>query len=360
VEDVTVYPAEALRAFSASVLALGGVPPDDAELAAEVLLSADLRGIDSHGVARLRGYHDVLRSGRVNPTPRVRVLRETASTATVDADNGLGLVVAPRANEMAMEKALAAGSGWVAVRNSNHFGIAGYYPLRALERDLIGWAMTNSSALVAPLFGAARMLGTNPIAVAFPGHEEPPIVIDFATSAVAFGKIEIARRLGVPLAAGWAVDAEGRPTADPQAVYDGGALLPIGSSRELGGHKGYALGLMVDVLSGALSGANWGPFAPGFVIGQHPDAGVGAGIGHLFGALRIDGFIDPGEFRRQVDHLVRTLRATPPAPGTDGPLVPGDPERAAEIARRRDGIPLIAPVAADLEALAAETGIPLG
>jgi LDH2 family malate/lactate/ureidoglycolate dehydrogenase len=357
---VTTYSLDLLRAFSAGVLAHGGVPAADAELAAEVLLSADLRGIDSHGVARLRGYHEVLRAGQVNPKPHLRVIRETASTATVDADNGLGLVVAPRANELAMEKAVAAGSGWVAVRNSNHFGIAGYYVMRALERDLIGWAMTNSSALVAPLFGAARMLGTNPIAVAFPGLEEPPIVIDFATSAVAFGKIEIAKRLGVAIPEGWAIDEEGRPATDPQAVYDGGALLPIGSNRELGGHKGYALGLMVDVLSGVLSGANWGPFAPSFAIQQVPEASVGAGIGHLFGALRIDGFIDPVEFRRQVDHLVRVLRATPPAPGTAGPLVPGDPERKAEAERRQDGIPLIGPVAADLEALAAETGIPLG
>lgn len=335
------------------------MPAEDAALAADVLLAADLRGIDSHGVARLRGYCEVLRSGLVNPTPELRVVRETLTTATVDGDNGLGLVVGPRANELAMEKALDAGSGWIAVRNSNHFGIAGYYVLKALERDLIGWAMTNSSALVAPLFGIGRMLGTNPLAIAFPGLDEPPIVIDFATSAVAFGKIEIARRMGQPIPEGWAVDMGGRPATDPQAVYDGGALLPLGSTREQGGHKGYALAMMVDVLSAVLSGANWGPFAPAFVIEQEPAGRVGEGIGHFFGALRIDGFIDPDEFKRQVDHLVRTLRATPPAPGTGGPLIPGDPERAAEAARRRDGIPLIPAVAADLEALAAETGVPL-
>ena len=258
-----------------------------------------------------------------------------------------------------MDKALDTGSGWVAVRNTNHFGIAGYYVLQALERDLIGWAMTNSSALVTPLFGNARMLGTNPFAIAFPGDEEPPIVIDFATSAVAFGKIEIARRKGLPIPEGWAIDAAGAATTDPQAVYDGGALLPLGSTRELGGHKGYAMAMMVDVLSAVLSGANWGPFAPTFVIEQEPPGAVGKGIGHFFGALRIDGFIDPDEFKRQVDHLVRTFRATRPAPGTDGPLIPGDPEREAEAVRSRDGIPLIPAVAADLEALSAETGVPL-
>jgi L-2-hydroxycarboxylate dehydrogenase (NAD+) len=357
---VKTYPAAALHEFSARVLALGGVSAEDAGLAADVLIAADLRGIDSHGVARLRGYFQDLRAGRINPAPHPRVVRETMTTATIDADNGLGLVAGPRANEIAMEKALETGSGWVAVRNTNHFGIAGYYPLRALERDLIGWAMTNSSALVAPVFGLARMLGTNPLAIAFPGLEEPPIVIDLATSAVAFGKIEIARRKGEPIPEGWAIDAAGRPATDPQAVFDGGALLPVGSTRELGGHKGYALGMMVDVLSAVLSGANWGPFAPSFAIDQTPPGSVGAGIGHFFGALRIDGFIDPDEFKRQVDHLVRTFRSTTPAPGTNGPLVPGDPEREAEAVRRSRGIPLIGPVAADLEALAAETGVPLG
>ncbi len=357
--ELKTYPAHVLRAFSARLLAEAGLPPGDADLAADVLLAADLRGIDSHGVARLRGYLDALRSGRVNPNPELRVVRETLTTATVDADNGLGLVVGPRANEIAMAKAVDTGSGWVAVRNSNHFGIAGYYVLQALERDLIGWAMTNSSALVTPLFGVGRMLGTNPLAIAFPGLDEPPIVIDLATSAVAFGKIEIARRRGLPIPEGWAVDAGGQPTTEPQAVYDGGALLPVGSTRELGGHKGYALAMMVDVLSSVLSGANWGPFAPAFAIEQSPPGSVGAGIGHFFGALRIDGFIDPEEFKRQVDHLVRTFRATPAAPGTGGPLVPGDPEREAEAVRNREGIPLIPPVAADLEALAAETGVPL-
>jgi LDH2 family malate/lactate/ureidoglycolate dehydrogenase len=204
------------------------------------------------------------------------------------------------------------------------------------------------------------MLGTNPLAIAFPGGEEPPIVVDLATSAVAFGKIEIARRRSLAIPEGWAIDSAGGVATDPQAVYDGGALLPLGSTRELGGHKGYALAMMVDVLSGVLSGANWGPFAPAFAITQTPPGRVGAGIGHFFGALRIDGFIEPDEFKRQVDHLVRTFRASRPAPGTGGPLVPGDPERAAAAERRRDGIPLIRAVAADLAALAVETGVPLG
>src|SRR5215831_14863718 len=206
--DVKTYPAEALRAFSERLLALAGLPGEDAALAADVLLAADLRGIDSHGVARLRGYYDVLRSGQVNPTPELRVTRETLTTATVDGDNGLGLVVGPYANGIAMAKALDAGSGWVSVRNTNHFGIAGYYVLQALERDLIGWAMTNTTKLVAPLWGAERMLGTNPIAIAFPGKEEPAIVIDMASCAAAYGKIEMARRRGEAIPDGWVIDSQ--------------------------------------------------------------------------------------------------------------------------------------------------------
>ena len=215
--ETSSYPIERLREFSTRVFLHFGVPEADARLAADVLATSDLRGIDSHGVARLHTYFDMLAFGRINPRPDLRVVRETPSTATVDGDNGLGLVVGPKANPIAMEKAHAVGSGWVSVGNTNHFGIAGYYPLQALKRNLIGWAMTNSSKLVAPIWGAERMLGTNPIAIAFPGLEEPPIVIDMATSAVAYGKIEIAMRKGRPLEDGWAVDQNGLATHDPRS-----------------------------------------------------------------------------------------------------------------------------------------------
>jgi L-2-hydroxycarboxylate dehydrogenase (NAD+) len=354
------FAPERLREFSARVFQHFGVPRRDAELAAEVLSAADLRGIDSHGVARLHTYFDMLELGRINPRPQPKIVRQTASTATVDGDNGLGLVVGPWANEVAMEKAAAVGTGWVSVCNTNHYGIAGYYPLKALERDLIGWSMTNSTKLVAPLWGAERMLGTNPIAIAFPGLEEPPIVIDLATPAVAYGKIEIAKRKGEKIPHGWAIDRHGRVTDDPQGMIDGGALLPLGSDREHGGHKGYALGMMVDVLVAVLSGANWGPFTPPFALRQEiPARSVGKGIGHFFGAMQIAGFIDPTEFKRQIDDLVRTFRATKPAPGTNGPLIPGDPERECERERSRNGIPLVLPVVEDLRDISKRTGIPL-
>lgn len=358
--ETLLFPSEMLARFSRRVFEHFGVPPDDARIAAGILEAADLRGVDSHGVARLRTYFDMLSLGRINPKPSVTIVRESASTATVDGDNGLGLVVGPKANAIAMAKAAEAGSGWVSVRNTNHYGIAAWYVLEALKKDLIGWAMTNSTKLVAPLWGAERMLGTNPIAIAFPGAEEPPIVIDLATCAAAYGKIEIAVRAGEKIPKGWAIDRAGKDTEDPQAMIDGGALLPLGSDRERGGHKGYGLAIAVDVLSAVLSGANWGPFTPPFALRQEiPARAVGLGIGHFFGALRIDAFIDPDEFKRQIDDFVRTFRATRPAPETNGPILPGDPEREAEAIRSKLGIPLVVPVVQDLEEISRCTGIAL-
>jgi L-2-hydroxycarboxylate dehydrogenase (NAD+) len=354
------FPWPRLHEFCAGVFRHLGVPEGEARLAADVLSAADRRGIDSHGVARLRTYFDLLSIGKINPRARPRIARETASTATVDGDNGLGLVVGPWANDIAMEKADRAGTGWVAVCNTNHFGIAGYYVVKALERDMIGWAMTNSSRGVAPAGGAERMLGTNPIAIGFPTGEEPPIVIDMSTCAVPLGKIEIALRKGQSIPLGWAIDREGNPTTDPRAMIDGGALLPLGSDREHSAHKGYCLALAVDALSAVLSGANWGPFAPPFALRQpDPERVVGKGIGHFFGAMRIDAFRDPQEFKAQIDDVVRTLRATRPARGTPAVLIPGDPERAAEQERETAGIPLLPPVLEDLCEISRRTGVPL-
>jgi L-2-hydroxycarboxylate dehydrogenase (NAD+) len=353
------YPIGQLHEFTQRVLKHFGVPAGDARQAADVLAAADLRGIDSHGVARLRTYFDMLSLGRINPNPKPHIVRESPSTATVDGDNGLGLVVGPWANRVAMDKADAVGSGWVSVRNTNHYGIAGYYSLEAMKRDLLGFSMTNSTKLVAPLWGAERMLGTNPIAIAFPAEEEPPVVVDLATSAVAYGKVEIAKRKNEQIPVGWAVDAEGRDTTDPAAMMNGGAQLPLGSDYEHGGHKGYCLAAMVDILCCVLSGANWGPFAPPFALQQEiPDRQVGKGIGHFFGAMQIAGFIDPAEFRRQMDDWIRTFRATKPAPGTSGPRIPGDPEREAEAVRSEQGVPVLMPVVEHLRYMAREIGVP--
>lgn len=352
---------DALRSFAEEVFRAYGVPARDAETAADVLVAADRRGVDSHGVARLETYVSLLEAGQINPKPDIEIVRETVATATVDGDDGLGLVVGPYANRIAMEKAEDAGTGWVAVRGSNHFGIAGYYPLAAIERNLVGWAVTNTSRIVTPLWGAERMLGTNPLATAFPGKEEPSVVIDMATSIVAYGKLEMAHRRGEPVPEGWGIDARGRPTTDPEAIMEDGAQLPLGGDRAHGGHKGYCLSALVDLMSCLFSGAAWGPFAPAFAAGDNvpeEEGREGEGLGHLFGAWSIGAFTEPERFRERVDRWVRRFRETRPAPGTDGPLIPGDPEREAAKRRKNEGVPLLPAVVEDLRAIADRAGVP--
>jgi LDH2 family malate/lactate/ureidoglycolate dehydrogenase len=348
-----------LKEFSIQVFLHFGISKIDATQAAEVLSLSDLRGIDSHGVARLHTYFDMLTLGKINSKPNIKIIRDKKSVCTVDGDNGLGLVVGPKANEIAMDKADAHGSGWVSVCNTNHYGIASYYSLEALKRDMIGWSMTNSTKLVAPLWGAERMLGTNPISIAFPGLKNLPIVIDLATSAAAYGKIEIAKRKGAPVPKGWIIDDQGEMTTDPNDMINGGALLPLGSERELGGHKGYALSAMVDILTSVLSGANWGPFAPPFALRQEtPSRSVGKGIGHFFGAMQIDGFMEVDEFKKRIDEWIEVFRNTKTAKGHPAVLIPGDPEHAEEAVRRKNGIPLIQAVVDDLKDISKQTGIP--
>ena len=336
-----------------------GLPEKDAQTAAEVLVAADLRGIDSHGVSRLNSYVEMIHKGHFNPRPDITVIRETASTALVDGDNGLGLVVGPRANLMAMDKAEECGSGWVTVRNSNHYGIAGFYPIQALRKNLIGLSMTNASPIVTPTFGKGRRIGTNPIAIAFPGKKEPPIVIDMATSAAPFGKLEMAMLANRSIPEGWSVDSHGAPTTDPHDFLEGGALVPLGSKPEQSSHKGFCLAVMVDMLSAVLSGANWGPFVPPFRVPLMEPSGrqPGKGLGHFFGALKIDGFMDVDTFKEQVDDWIRTFRDTPAANGTPGVLIPGDPEREKEEDRRKNGIPLHEKVIDDLREVSGKTGV---
>jgi LDH2 family malate/lactate/ureidoglycolate dehydrogenase len=354
-----IFDSSFLQDFSTRVFQHFGVPENDAHLASLVLSKADLRGIDSHGVARLKTYVDMFTIGRINPNPQIKIIRDKKSVATVDGDSGLGLVVGPKANEIAMDKAQIHGSGWVSVCNTNHYGIASYYSLQALKRDMIGWSMTNTSSIVAPLWGAQRMLGTNPISIAFPGDKQPPIVIDLSTSVVAFGKIEIAKRKNTSIPKGWMIDGQGKESTNPLDIYSG-SLLPLGSTREMGAHKGYCLSAMVDILCGVLSGANWGPFVPPFALWEStPKASVGKGIGHFFGALEIDGFEEPEIFKKRIDHWIEVFRKTKPVPEKDAVLIPGDPEREAEIDRSQNGIPIIQAVLEDLEKVSQNTKIPL-
>lgn len=350
-EQVFVY--EYLRSFTESVLNYIGCPQEEARLATEVLLSADLRGIDSHGVARLSGYVRLWEAKRMNPRPRLKVVHQTPSTAVVDGDSGLGLVVGPKAMEIAIEKARVAGTGWVAVRNSNHFGIAGYHAMKCLEHDMIGMAMTNASPLVAPTFSTERLLGTNPIAVAIPAGKEPAFVADFATTTAANGKLEILQRKGLDAPIGWIQKNNGEPTHDAHALKEGGALVPLGSDREHGSHKGYCLGAWVDIFSAVLSGANYGPWVPPFVSFLAPPPNpVGLGIGHFFGAMRIDAFRPADDFKNHMDNWITRFRSAKPVAGEKRVLIPGDPEREIAAERMKNGIPVNEKVVEDLAAMA--------
>jgi L-2-hydroxycarboxylate dehydrogenase (NAD+) len=353
-----MFSYEHLRRFAEAVFLSIGCPDEDARLAAEVLLSADLRGIDSHGIARLIGYVRLWENGRINPTPNVRVVHESPSTAVVDGDGGLGLVVAPKAMRIAIAKANQAGTGWVSVRHSNHFGIAGYHAMMALPHDLIGMAMTNASPLVAPTYSLDRLLGTNPIAVAIPAKEQPPFVADFATTTAANGKLEILQRKKQEAPFGWIQDAAGNSSVNPEELKAGGALLPLGGTPENGNHKGYCLGAIVDIFSAVLSGANYGPWVPPFVsFLPMPEDPVGEGIGHFFGALRIDAFRPADEFKQHMDNWISTFRHSRAKEGQAAVLIPGDPERETEGRRREEGIPLLDPVVKDLQTIATKLGL---
>ena len=355
-----MYKFERLQNFTYEVLVKIGTPEHMAKEAAEVLVSADLRGIDSHGVARLIGYIRLWEAGRGNPAPQISICLETPSTATVDGDSGLGLVVAPEAMRIAMRKATQCGSGWVSVKNSNHFGIAGYHAMMALEEDMIGIALTNASPLVAPTFSTERLLGTNPIAMAIPSGQEAPFVADMATTTAANGKLEILQRKQEEAPLGWIQGKDGQDVTDPLGVKNGGALLPLGGDREHGSHKGYALGSIVDILSAVLSGANYGPWAPPFVsflpLAEDP---VGEGLGHFFGAMRIDAFRPASEFKDHMDNWLRRFRSASTKSGHERVLVPGDPESELELVRRVEGIPLLDPVIKDLESIAVKFDLSL-
>ncbi|RFZ85973.1 Ldh family oxidoreductase [Mucilaginibacter terrenus] len=347
-----------LRDFTQNIFLAMGCSHEHATLAADVLLKSDLRGIDSHGVARLSGYVRLWEKKRINASPDIKIVHETATTATIDGDAGLGLVVAPFAMQVAIDKAAQYGSGWVSVRNSNHFGIAGYHAMMAVEQDMIGFAMTNASPLVAPTFSNERLLGTNPMCYAFPAGKYPPVIVDMATSAAANGKLEIAQRSGKPVPEGWVQDADGKYTTDPHALKSGGSLLPLGSDREHGSHKGFGLSATVDILSGVLSGAGFGPWVPPFVAFLEPPVNPpGQGIGHFLGAMRVDGFRPVEGFKKDMDTWIERFKCASTIDESQKVIIPGEPELEAEADRRINGIPLVDAVVKDLNELAAKFGI---
>ena len=353
--------SESLKRFCVQAFQSLDVPEEDANIAADVLVTADLRGIESHGVARLRSCVDRLRNGVSVARPSVRVVSETPATALIDAGAGMGQPVSYRAMVMAIEKARQVGAGFVTVRNSNHFGIAGYYAAMALEHDCIGMSMTTANVNLVPTHGRQPMLGTNPIAVAAPAGREPAFVLDMATSVVARGKLEVYDRLDKCLPAGWAADEAGRPVTDAARAQEGAGkdagwgLLPLGGAGELlGGHKGYGLAMVVEILCGLLSGAAYADLVYPKTAEGEP---LPSGIGQFFGAWRVDGFRPADQFKTDMDDLQRRLKDAPKADGQSRIYIHG--EKEYEEARRRtaEGIPLGGAVMADLALLANELGI---
>ena len=335
--DDAVYVQEApLRETVTQVFEKMGVPEEDCKLATDVLVLADMRGVETHGVSNmLRAYVQGYNGGTLNPRPNWRIVRETPATATIDSDEGLGIIVVPKAMEIAIQKAKDVGLGMVTINNARHLGMASYHALMAVEHDQIGMCMTSCPPSVLPTFGAEPRMGTNPIALAAPADKEPPFVFDAATSTVAGNKLGLARRLGNKLAGGWVSDANGTPimeeTEPPQPAYEGpptSFLLPLGSDRELGSHKGYGFACIVDILGGILSGGGYGanPGRPNF--------------GHMVAAYSIDAFMDVAEFKRTMDEFLTMLRTTKPAPGHERVFFPGLPEAESVEDRKVNGIPL--------------------
>ncbi|WP_145860123.1 Ldh family oxidoreductase [Pedobacter suwonensis] len=347
-----------LRTFTYHVFKKMGCSDEHAGLATDVLVRSDLRGIDSHGVARLSGYVRLWEKKRINATPNIKIVHETPTTATIDGDAGLGLVVAPFAMQVAIEKAEKYGSGWVSVKNSNHFGIAGYHALMAVEKDMIGISMTNASPLVAPTYANERLLGTNPMCYAFPAGKYPPVVVDMATAAAANGKLEIAQRANKSIPDGWVQDKNGENSTDPNELKNGGSLLPLGSDKDHGSHKGYGLSATVDILSAVLSGANYGPWVPPFVAFLEPSANpVGEGLGHFLGAMRVDGFRPAADFKNHLDNWIERFKSAKTVDPNKKVIIPGEPEHEFEQERKISGIPIIDVVVKDLNELAIKLGL---
>jgi L-2-hydroxycarboxylate dehydrogenase (NAD+) len=324
------------------------VPPQDAEIAANVLVMADLRGVDTHGVIRFNPrswYVKWLRDGEMTAAPTIGIVSETASSALMDGDRGIGMVIGHRAMELAIKKANDSGVGIVAVRNSRHFGMSAYYAMRALPHDMIGIAMTNASRQVVPTFGRDAKFGTNPICFAAPAEKELPFVIDMATTTAAAGKLELAlrRRASIPL--GWALNEKAEPTSDPQIAQKARRLLPLGGTREGGSHKGYGLAILVEVLCGVLTGTLT-------ALNQNQDL-----RGHFFAALRIDAFRSVAEFKSDMDRLIRELKTTAPIEGQDRVYVAGELEFETAKERTANGIPLLVSVVNDLRDVGKQLGV---
>ncbi len=352
-----MYTAEYLKYFTIRIFEKMGSSKKDASIIAEVFVKAELRNLPSHGMTRIKNYFQLWEAGRVNTKPKIKVVHETPVTAVIDADAAIGMIGASKSMELAITKARNAGTGWVATRNSNHFGIGSFYATMALENEMIGISMTNANPTVAPVNSIERMLGTNPIAMAVPTDKEPAFVADFSTTPITRGKLGVAAKKGEKVQFGYVQDSKGNPSDDPDILKNGGSMLSLGGDLLHGSHKGYALGAMVDILSGVLSGANFGPFVPPFLAYlPMPEIQTGKGMGHFFGAIRIDAFQSPKEFKKRMDKWITTFRNAKPIKGKKV-LIPGDIEREAEKRISKEGIFILPSIQIDLKEVADKLGV---
>jgi LDH2 family malate/lactate/ureidoglycolate dehydrogenase len=349
VDSGILFTPEQLRTFTVAVFQKVGLNAEDAAVVTDSLIEANLRGVDTHGITRiLATYIKRIQKGLMDPKAKPTIVRERAGTALVDANNGIGQVAAKYCMDLAIAKAKQAGVAYVAVTNSNHYGAAAYWTMMALPHDMIGISATNGPASVAPWGGRKPMLSTNPISFALPAGEERPMVLDLATTTVARGRIVLYAKQNRPLEPGWAFDDRGVPTTDAQTALKG-LLAPIG------GYKGYGLSLVIDLLCGVMTGANYGAHFPGFLA---EDFSRPTGVGSIFAAVDVDSFMDLREYKARIDASLREIKTSPLAEGSTRIYIPGEIEAEMTEQRKRDGIPVPEPVVAELEALGQEMGVP--
>ena len=341
-----MFDADPLRAFCEEVFLSCGMVHKDAAIVADSLVQANLRGVDSHGVARVGIYVKRLEMGLVNPRPNVEVVREGAGTLLVDGDNGMGQVVGVRAIDLGLDKAKESGGVSVGVRRSNHYGAGAYYVQRAVARDTIAFAYSNAPPTMAPWGGVDPYVGTNPYAYGVPAGEHRPVILDMATSIVARGKIILAAERGEPIPEGWAIDEEGNPTTDAQDALRG-SVLPFG------GPKGYALSLMIDIMAGALTGAGFGPRVNSLYDNFDEPQDVGA----FFQLIDIGQFADPAAFKANIDQIIEEIKSSRRAEGTEEIFLPGEIEFRMERERKVSGIPVGAETVAELREVGRSCGV---
>ncbi len=348
-QNERVVQASKLESLLADVFKRAGVPSDEAAIVADALVTADARGMHSHGCMRTSIYLQKIRSGGFKPGHKGKIIRETASTILLDGEDGLGHIIGSRAVDEAIKKARAVGTGVAGVTGSNHFGEGAYFVLRAARQGLIALITSNGSPHMPFWGGTKRLTGPLPLAVAAPAKEEQPVVLDMAMGVTAKGKLLYAAEKGEAIPEGWGVDKDGQATTDPHAVLDGGWLLPIG------GYKGSGIIYMLELLSGALTGGAMGQQINN-LYGE--DLSAPQRLGHFVLAIDPESFLPGEQFGKRVDAWIREVKTSPPARGFDEVLVPGELEFRRERERRREGIPLSVAVIDEIEGLAAELGIP--